>query len=129
MRIPVVSLSNFDKNFLQDLVQRLNGSFRSIRFDHKGRMPLPEEAYNSFRDQYKAERILDALRDEGIVIAVMKEGLYADGANYAFGESEYRGPAVVSTHRLRPEFYDEEADSEVLMERLKKEIIHEMGHC
>jgi archaemetzincin len=36
--------------------------------------------------------------------------------------------ALVSTHRLRQEFYGLPGDPELLRERLLKEAVHELGH-
>ena len=39
-----------------------------------------------------------------------------------------RGVAVISLHRLTPEFYGEAEDPRLLLERAVKEAIHETGH-
>ena len=36
--------------------------------------------------------------------------------------------AIISIHRLRSEFYGREPDRAVLMERMTKEAVHELGH-
>jgi len=46
-----------------------------------------------------------------------------------FGEAQLDGAcAVVSTHRLRQEFYGLPSDPKLLSERLLKEAVHELGH-
>jgi len=48
---------------------------------------------------------------------------------FVFGEAQLGGPcAIVSTHRLRDEFYGLPADGDRLGDRLLKEAIHEIGH-
>lgn len=129
MQIPVISVGDIPESFLEEMVTRLNGHFNKLRFVFQGRMGIPDGAFNSFRDQYKAERILDQLRDRGVIVAITDKDIYAGDLNYVFGETEYRGPGVVSIKRLKPEFYDGKSDSGLLMERLVKEVVHEVGHC
>jgi archaemetzincin len=46
-----------------------------------------------------------------------------------FGEAQLAdGGAVVSTHRLRQEFYGMPTDPDLLHQRLLKEALHELGH-
>lgn len=129
MQVPVIGLSFSSEGFLKKLTELINKNFDNLRFYRKGNREIPEKAFNKFREQYLAERVLDFLRDEGINLWITKEPIYSKGTNYVFGEGEYRGPVLVSIKRLRPEFYDEEADSDLLLSRLRKESIHEMGHC
>jgi archaemetzincin len=55
--------------------------------------------------------------------------LYIPILTFIFGEAQLGNTgAVVSTHRLRPEFYGMPKDHRVLQGRLLKEAIHELGH-
>ena len=48
---------------------------------------------------------------------------------FVFGEAQLNNTcAVVSSHRLRQEFYGLPASPELLRERLRKEAVHELGH-
>jgi len=47
-----------------------------------------------------------------------------------FGQAQLAGPgAVVSTYRLRSEFYGLPSDEGALLERTIKECVHELGHA
>ena len=49
---------------------------------------------------------------------------------YVFGEAELSGGrGVVSTYRLRQEFYGLPPDPALLIERIIKEVRHEWGHA
>src|SRR5437879_9811856 len=62
-------------------------------------------------------------------LAVAEVDLYIPILKYVFGEAQMGGPcAVVSTFRLRQEFYGLDQDDSLLRERLLKESIHELGH-
>lgn len=129
MKIPVIGLSDVSDEMLDEIVRLLNQDFRKLRFTKKESFNIPEDAYNKFRDQYLAERIMDHFREKGIQVLVTSKEIYGKGTAYVFGEGEYRGPVVVSTARLKPEFYDNEPDKGLVLERLEKEAIHELGHC
>jgi len=129
MRIPLLGLGELSKEVLNKVKNMINSDLKKLRLYNRGTVRFPENSYNDFRDQYMAERIMDEFRDDGIQILVTKEDIYSKGSNYVFGEAEYRGPAVVSTKRLNPKFYDEEESNDLTFRRLKKEIIHELGHC
>ncbi|MFP4116147.1 MAG: archaemetzincin family Zn-dependent metalloprotease [Candidatus Aenigmatarchaeota archaeon] len=129
MRIPLLGVGKVPEDALRKTKNMLNSHFKKLRFYVKGKVRFPDESYNDFRDQYMAERVMDSFREDGIQVLITKEDVYSKGNNYVFGEAEYRGPAIVSMHRLDPRFYDEEGDNDIFLRRLKKEVIHELGHC
>lgn len=62
-------------------------------------------------------------------MGITKVDLYEKGMNFVFGvASEKLRSAVVSIHRLRPEFYGRPSNDELLIERTVKEVMHELGH-
>ena len=62
-------------------------------------------------------------------LAIAEVDLYIPILKYVFGEAQMGGPcAVVSTYRLRQEFYGLDQDDSLLRERLLKEAVHELGH-
>lgn len=62
-------------------------------------------------------------------IAVVDADLFVPVLTFVFGQAQLGGSsAVVSTHRLKNEFYGLRPDPVRLAERLEKEIIHEVGH-
>lgn len=63
------------------------------------------------------------------LLALTSLDLYIPTLIFVFGEAQLAGPcAVVSTFRLRQEFYGLPADRALLRERLLKEAVHELGH-
>jgi len=67
--------------------------------------------------------------DEERILAVESGDLYAGYLNFVFGEADLgTGIAIVSTHRLKPEFYGEASSPALFFNRLVKESIHELGH-
>jgi archaemetzincin len=63
------------------------------------------------------------------VVGVTGLDLFVPVFTFVFGEAQVAGPAaIISTHRLREEFYGLPPDPARLLERLMKELLHELGH-
>lgn len=129
MQVPIIGIGEVPIETIRRLEGMLNTEFSKIKIYAKGNVAFPEDTFNDFRDQYVADRLMDEFHKDGIQILLTEEDIYSKGKNYVFGESEYMGPALVSTHRLDPQFYGEEKDEGLLFRRLKKEALHEFGHC
>jgi archaemetzincin len=94
----------------------------------------PAPSYHGERQQFHSSEILQRMQSlvrprDWRFLAVAEVDLYIPILKYVFGEAQMGGPcAVVSTFRLRQEFYGLERDDLLLRERLLKESIHELGH-
>jgi archaemetzincin len=94
----------------------------------------PKASYHAERQQFHSSEILQHMqsmvrRKDWRLLAVAEVDLYIPILKYVFGEAQMGGPcAVVSTYRLRQEFYGLEQDDSLLQERLLKEAVHELGH-
>ncbi|HZY04204.1 MAG TPA: archaemetzincin family Zn-dependent metalloprotease [Anaeromyxobacteraceae bacterium] len=89
----------------------------------------PSEAYDPGRKQWSSTRILAWLARSGPpgrVLGVTDVDLFIPILTFVFGEAQVGGrAAVVSTARLgEPGLRDDR----VVLERLSKESVHEMGH-
>jgi archaemetzincin len=85
------------------------------------------------RGQYHSTAILQRLERMGDpdarVLGVTALDLYVPVLTFVFGEAQLEGnTAVVSTARLRDEFYGLPRRDDLLQERLLKEAVHELGH-
>lgn len=90
-------------------------------------------AWEQKRNQYWSTAILKALldgtADDVRVLGVTALDLFVPVLTFVFGEAQVGGrAAIVSMHRLRSEYYGLPADTDLLMQRLVKEAIHELGH-
>ena len=94
----------------------------------------PQFAYHAERQQYHSTEILARMnshlgRDCWRLLGVTEHDLYIPILTFVFGEAQMPGPAaVVSTHRLRQEFYGLPQDDRLFRDRLVKEALHELGH-
>lgn len=91
--------------------------------------------YNPTRRQYDANMILKAISeltspDAIKTIGLMRVDIYIPILTYIFGQSILNGSAgIVSLYRLRNELYGLEQDNNLLTERFRKVIVHELGHA
>jgi archaemetzincin len=122
-----------------EIFQRLaRGLARSFSADVaiEAKRSIPEEAYDFRRSQYYANAILDDLAGEFIirakeerVLGVIDADMHTDPMNFIFGLANRKaGCCLISLARLKPEFYGEKPDKELLASRAIKESMHELGH-
>jgi archaemetzincin len=96
----------------------------------------PMKCYDWGRMQYYSPCLLRMLTDmfggllsENYVLGVGYLDAYDDGLNFVFGEaSPAMSTGIVYTRRLDPRFYGEPPDWNKYVERVAKELIHELGH-
>ncbi|PSQ34747.1 archemetzincin, partial [Halobacteriales archaeon QS_9_70_65] len=97
--------------------------------------PVPDGAYDSDREQYRAEEFIELasrVGDGKKNIAVTDDDLYYRRRNYVFGLAYLSGNgSVISTYRLQTSsdggFSNRSAD-EIFSDRVRKEVVHEIGH-
>jgi archaemetzincin len=97
--------------------------------------PLPDGAYDAGRGQYRAEEFIELASRVGSGtknVAITEKDLYYRRRNYVFGLAYLGGNGcVVSTYRLQTSSdggATARSASEVFDERVRKEIVHEVGH-
>jgi len=101
---------------------------------------VPTGAYNDGREQYRAEDFIQQARRAGSGdknIAITPKDLYYHRRNYVFGLAYLDGEgSVISTYRLDDETdrpaadggFSERDPGAVFTDRVRKEVIHEIGH-
>jgi archaemetzincin len=93
-----------------------------------------DDIYDNGRDQYNSTALLakllntfDTTNNKSII--VVDVDLFIPVLTFVFGEAQLEGTAaVVSTHRLKNQYYGLPRDDKLMVERLEKEIVHELGH-
>ena len=133
LRVVPMYLVREHSRLLTPLCEALERAFefrvhnRPPRFD-------PELAFDPGRAQYSSRVLLSLLlnepgEDASRILAVTGADLFIPVLTYVFGEAQLGGRvAVVSTHRLDPQAYGLPENHELLLSRLEKEAIHELGH-
>ncbi|MFB6159967.1 MAG: archaemetzincin family Zn-dependent metalloprotease [Haloferacaceae archaeon] len=96
---------------------------------------IPEGAFDRSRNQYRAEEFIELASRVGSGeknIGVTTEDLYYRRRNYVFGLAYLNGNgSVISTHRLQTSSdggLSTKPQSEVFSDRVRKEVVHEIGH-
>ena len=131
--LEILRIGQFDPELADRLGRHLGGQFH-VSFAVSAVVPEPSFAFHPERGQYHSSAILAWLEKQdrpGLwrTLAVTDADLYIPILTFVFGEARLGpGPAIVSTHRLRQEFYGLPADPELLFQRLARESIHELGH-
>lgn len=137
MKSGILQIGQFSAEVLAGLRQGLAKTFPdTIATVIKKTLPIPERAFDKKRGQYNSSKILDELRVYAAkhgefhnVLGVVDVDIYLSGLNYVFGEAFTPGKAaLISLHRLKPEFYREKPSTNVFPQRVLKEAIHELGH-
>ena len=132
--ISVVPINMIDHQVLTRLALCLEERFLATCIV-RASLPIPKTALNSVRKQLffgsLATKLAAAHESrDGAVLGITEFDLYKTSHHFIFGgSSESHHCAVVSLHRLRPEFYGEPADDNQLFQRLLKESVHEIGHA
>ncbi len=80
---------------------------------------------NRIRGQVNAVRFIERFKGheggDDLVLLMITEDIYIDGFNFCFGLA-YDRFAVVSVYRLRS------TDRQLYISRVRKEVVHEVGH-
>lgn len=132
MNLTILPLKFTNLRLLEELKLRLSFHFNSINVINS-EIDV-EETYNIQRQQYFSTKILEVAKrvhseTEGYILIITEMDLYVPVLTHIYGEAELRGRySIVSTCRLHEEFYTSERNSELLLERTFKEIMHELGH-
>ncbi|WP_181686544.1 archaemetzincin family Zn-dependent metalloprotease [Halorhabdus salina] len=96
---------------------------------------VPAGAHDPDREQYRAEEFIDLAKRVGVGeknVAITARDLFYRNRNYVFGLAYLDGSgSVISTHRLQTSSdggLSNKSSSEVFAERVRKEVVHEIGH-
>ena len=109
------------------IIEALNDELKNMNFIVRvyAKTEPPKTALNVYRKQYNSEIILDTLRKlNGNIVAITSSDIYLDKLNFVYSAAELDGSALISTYRLRPEFYQEKPNFDLLIDRLVKEVLY-----
>lgn len=128
VKFEVIMHGNFEDDEIREIYNFLKEALFSDVILTIYKHELPPTAYNSYRNQYNGSRLLVwilSLKTDhnSYLIGLIDEDGYVEGLNFIFGiASRLYKAALVFTKRLR------HRDKGIYLERIKKEIVHELGH-
>lgn len=141
--IHLLPLGNTDRGLVKELIPCLWEAFR-VPVDVRECTIELDQFYDGSRNQYNSTKILLHLKQhwplsvhqrpggsptDGKLLAIVPHDLFIPILTFVFGEAELDGNvAVVSYHRLENERYGLPRNNAVLIQRLQKEALHELGH-
>jgi archaemetzincin len=137
MKIGILLIGQVDPDIITRIQENLCMSMPEHAFTRITEpLPLPPEACDEEREQYRSNIILTKIRTYAEetgnferVLGIVDVDIYLTPLNFVFGEAESPGKAaLISLWRLRPEFYKSKPKSELFIERSAKEAVHELGH-
>ncbi len=91
-------------------------------------------SYSPERKQYYSTKIIESAISQtsdlkGFIVIITEIDLYIPVLTFIFGEAQYKGKhSIVSACRLHEEFYTGKTNDDLFYQRLKKEVLHELGH-
>lgn len=131
--ITLLSCDHFKKDITDCIAEDIHREFHSAVILQEYNIDI-SIYYNPRRRQYDANGILQAIssitsNSPTKTIALFRVDLFVPILTYIFGQAFLNGKtAIASFHRLRNEHYGLKKDNAIRNERLRKVVIHEIGH-
>jgi archaemetzincin len=136
MTVGILPIGDVDRSVLVHVGEGLPRVFPDVKCHIvEETLPLPKNALDRKREQYRSNQMLVAVQSYATkkeltrILGVLDVDVFVPELNFVFGEAAFPGKsALISLWRLKPEFYGESADKNLLLERSLKEAVHEIGH-
>jgi len=131
--ITLVTFGFFEQDFLENIVLAVSSEFNCTVNLREGRIDLGEY-YDPARRQYNGNtllKIVDSMQypDSLKVLGIFNVDLFIPILTFIFGQAFLNGRCgIASVYRLSNERYGMPKNNQLLIDRTKKEVIHELGH-
>lgn len=131
--IILISLGLFENGFLRKIAEAVNSEYGLPVIIKEGHLDITEY-YDPVRRQYNGMKLLKEIESSyasnGIkTIGLFSVDLFIPIMTYIFGQAFLNGQtAIASLYRLSNERYGMKSDDKLILDRFKKEVIHELGH-
>jgi archaemetzincin len=116
-----------------DFLREMDGIYPQRVLPLEDRIDLAP-AFFPERNQYHATLLLASLlrtlpEPSATLLGITSVDLFVPVLTFVFGQAQLDGPgALLSTFRLRNEYYGLPRDEDGLLDRTIKEAVHELGH-
>jgi archaemetzincin len=131
--ITLISFGYFGDNLPVKICKDVESVFQKRVITREGRLDI-SDYYNSTRNQYDGNLLLKEMEfrfspNSLKTIGMFNVDLFIPILTYIFGQAYLNGRCgIVSVYRLRNERYGLKPDEPVFLDRVRKEVIHELGH-
>jgi archaemetzincin len=131
--ITLISFGFFEQDLLMKIADSVKLEYPFTVKVKEGHLDLTE-FYDAGRRQYNGNSLLKAVgsffsEDSGKTMGLFSVDLFIPILTYIFGQAFLNGQCgIASLYRLSNERYGINIDDELLLDRFKKEVNHELGH-
>jgi archaemetzincin len=131
--ITLIPFGYFEEDFLKNIADAVKQEFRFSVNIKEGHLDL-SEFYDSGRRQYNGTKLLNVVdasfsSDSAKSLGLFSVDLFIPILTYIFGQAFLNGrTGIASLYRLSNERYGMDTDDKFILDRFKKEVIHELGH-
>jgi archaemetzincin len=131
--ITLISFGYFGKDFLKNIAGAVNQEFLFSVELKDGHLDL-SEFYDPGRRQYNGIKLLKEVdsafsSDTYKTLGLFRVDLFIPILTYIFGQAFLNGQTgIASLYRFSNERYGMNTNDKFILERFKKEVIHELGH-
>ncbi len=131
--ITLISFGYFEKGLLELIVDDIEREFSVPVKTREGYLAL-SEFYDAARKQYNGNELLKIIESRFATettktLGIFNVDLFIPILTYIFGQAFLNGRSgIASIYRLSNERYGIKKDQSVFVDRIRKEVIHELGH-
>ncbi|HAH22879.1 MAG TPA: peptidase M54 [Prolixibacteraceae bacterium] len=131
--ITLISFGYFEQELLEMILGDVEREFSLPVKTREGHLDL-SEFYDSSRRQYDGNRLIHEIEarfasDTEKTLGLFNVDLFIPILTYIFGQAFLGGRSgIASIYRLSNERYGIKSDDQLFIERIRKEVIHELGH-
>jgi archaemetzincin len=131
--ITLISFGYFGKDILEKTADAVIYEYQSPVMIKDGHLDL-SEFYDSSRRQYNGNLLLQQIDsitnpDSLKTLGLFNVDLFIPILTFIFGQAFLGGRSgIASLYRLNNERYGMKPDTQLMLDRFKKEVIHELGH-
>lgn len=131
--ITLISFGYFEKGLLELIVDDVEREFSVPVKTREGYLDL-SDYYDPARKQYNGNELLKEIElrfatDTIKTLGLFNVDLFIPILTYIFGQAFLNGQSgIASIYRLSNERYGIKKDQAIFVDRIRKEVIHELGH-
>src|SRR5665647_799190 len=132
--ITLISFGYFEKDLLENTAEVVKNEFRCSVNIKEGHVDL-SEFFDQSRRQYNGNNLLKlvdfmSFPDSLKTLGLFNVDLFIPILTFIFGQAFLNGRSgIASLYRFSNERYGMSTDDNIIFERFKKEVIHELGHA
>jgi len=131
--ITLISFGYFEKGLLEIILDDVEREFSVPVKTREGYLDL-SDYYDPARKQYNGNELLKEIEsrfasDKIKTLGLFNVDLFIPILTYIFGQAFLNGRSgIASIYRLSNERYGIKKDQTIFVDRIRKEVIHELGH-